>query len=422
MLAVATLVLGGAGVVRYRTPLNPLTAHCGVAVLVFTILSALAALADFQGRPPGTSLRAAAALAAWCSLAHLLGVAVPYLGHGGGPSWLYGRLLAALGLDRLPRALPFRWSRLVVFLALCVAAYLALAVAGGGGWRWLTDPRTAYLRYRAGAGPFYMATQWTLLMGFAYTIWYRRPRARALLAWLALFAAPAFFTGSKNNVLSFGAIAICYYHFRVRRLPLAAFAVLAASILAGGVALLFAQGSTSTLGGVLSYFSEYFGTTMWFLDRFDEFGHRWGLGTLSSLWFFVPRGLYPGKPFEYGETLIHRVLFPGMAAEGSTPGVLPWTLSYLDFGVFGVFVSGCLQGLWQRATYEYYLRDRENLAAFLLMVQFGIWGVFALATPVLLVGWLVAVVLLLRLRFLPRVRVASSSAASIGRGGTTAPA
>jgi hypothetical protein len=415
MLALAALVLGAAGVLRYRTPLNPLTAHCGVAVLLFTVLSAVAALGDFHGWPPWPSLRAAGALTAWFALVHLLGVAVPYLYHGGAPSWVYGRLFRALGLDRTPRTLPFRWSRLAFFLTLALAAYLALAVAGGGGWRWLSEPRVAYLRYRAGAGPFYMVAQWALITGFAYTIWYRRPRALALLAWLAVFTTPAYFTGSKNNILGFGAVAICYYHFRVRRLPLVAFAVFAVSILSGAVGLLFVQGSYSSLRGVLSYFSEYFGTTMWFIERFDEFGHLWGQGWISSLWFFVPRGLFPDKPFEYGETLIHEVLFPGMAKHGSTPGLLPWSLSYLDFGVAGVFVSGCLQGVWQRGAYEYYLRDRASLVAFLLMVQSGIWGIFALATPLLLLVWLVAVVVLLRLRFLPRAQAGLAPDGNPGR-------
>jgi oligosaccharide repeat unit polymerase len=409
LLALAALVLAAAAFLRYGTLLNPLTLHCGVNVLLFTVLSGVSALSAplaLDGRPPDAAFRDAAALTAWIAVAHLLGVAVPYLYHGGAPSWLFGRLAGALGLDRVPRALPFRWSRLLLFLAACAAAYVVLAWAGGGGWLWLTSPRVAYIRYRAGAGGFYMASQWALIMGFAYAIWYRRPRALALLLLVLLFSAPAYFTGSKNNVLSFCALAICYYDFRVQRLRLASFALFGSLLASAVVALLFVQGSSSSLRGVSSYFSEYFGTTTWFLERFDDFGHRWGRGWLSSLWFFVPRGLYPGKPFEYGETLIHRVLFPGMAAQGNTPGVLPWALSYLDFGVAGVFIAGCLQGLWQRATYEYYLANRGSLAAFLLMVQFCIWGIFTLAPAVLLLGFLVAVVLLLRLRVLPPRRAA----------------
>lgn len=417
LLAAAAVAFGLAATARYGTALNPLTVHCAVGVGLFTLVSALTALTEFHGRPPDCEFRAAATITAWTALAHLFGVAWPYLYHGRGPSWLFGQAVSALSLDRVPRALPFRWSRLLLFLAVSGAAYVALAVAGGGGSLWLTSPRRAYILHRAGAGPFYMLCQWSLMFGFVYALWYRRPRGTATLCYLAAFAGLAYFTGSKNNVLSLCAVAICYHHFRVRRLPFAAYAVLGPLILGGTYVLLVVQGSYADFRGAAAYFSDYFGTTTWFLERFDEFGFRWGRGWLSSFWFFVPRGLFPGKPFEYGETLIHQVLFPGDAAAGNTPGLLPWSLAYLDFGLIGVFATGWLQGVWQRATYEYYIDHRENVFAFLLMVQFGIWAVFTLAPAVLLLGWLVVVGIVLRVRASRRLERRPEPAAAVATAG-----
>jgi hypothetical protein len=129
-----------------------------------------------------------------------------------------------------------------------------------------------------------------------------------------------------------------------------------------------------------SYFKEYFDTTAQFLWRFDEFGYRYGGAAVSDLWFYVPRGLFPDKPYEYGLTLIHQVLFPGMAETGNTPGILPWATAYLDFGVIGVFVSGILGGLWQRAAFEYFLKHRHSFFAFLLMMQFALFPPLPFAT------------------------------------------
>lgn len=398
VLGVAAFVFAGAATARYGSPLNPLTVFCSVYVGLHTIVSGLAALSPPYGPPPGQAYRAAASVTAWTAVVHLLGVAWPFLYHGDGPRWLFGQIMSACSLDRLPRPLRFRWSILLALFALAAVSYTALALAGGGGTLWLTAPRQAYIGYRAGAGPFYVMCQWTLLFSLTYVLWFRRPRALGTMGWVAAIAGLAYFTGSKHNMLSLSAIAICYYNFRVRRLPVLAYAVLGPTVVTAAFALVFFQGPYPDYRGALAYFQEYFGTTARFIERFDQFGYRWGSGWLSSLWFFVPRGLYPDKPFEYGETLVHQVLFPGAAARGHTPGLMTWTLSYLDFGPVGVFAAGWLHGLWQRATYEYYLDRRENVFAFLLMVHFGLWAMFVMAPAVLLLGWLAVLGLWLRAR------------------------
>lgn len=94
----------------------------------------------------------------------------------------------------------------------------------------------------------------------------------------------------------------------------------------------------------------------------------------------MPRALYPDKPYEYGMTLIHQVLFPKMAETGNTPGILGWAMSYLDFGIAGVFASGFWGGIWQRVAYEHFLNHRQSFFAFLFMMQFSLWAPLPFAT------------------------------------------
>jgi hypothetical protein len=57
--------------------------------------------------------------------------------------------------------------------------------------------------------------------------------------------------------------------------------------------------------------------------------------TLSSLWGYVPRLLYPEKPYVYGVTHINEIFFPGMAALGHTPAFDGGVEYFADFGFFG---------------------------------------------------------------------------------------
>lgn len=191
--------------------------------------------------------------------------------------------------------------------------------------------------------------------------------------------------GSKNNILTLLVIGVVYYNFCVKRISLFGFIVLVFLMVLAVLSLLLVQGAyPSLLEGTL-YFRDYFDTTAQVISRFDEFGFHYGRGWLSSLWFYVPRGLYPDKPYEYGVTLFHRVLFPGRSAKGHTPGLLTWSLAYLDFGVFGVFVNGLLVGIWQRMAYEYFLKHKEKFFAFVLMMQFSIWSIWTFAPLVFLI-------------------------------------
>jgi hypothetical protein len=370
------------GMKRYRTPLNPLTIFAITQIGLFTILSGIVAISM---TPTIAYTPADIVETILISVVYLGATVLPYLFHGSLLSKWFGKGLSLFGLSSGAIAIRFNSIKFALLLAGAAGAFVALALFGGGGILWLTNTREAYISYRAGAGPFFALTQWLLTFAMLYYIWTTKPRALKLLLILFFFCAAMYPLGSKNNILTLLVIGVAYYNFYVKRISLLGFIVLVFLMVLAVLSLLLVQGAyPSLLEGVL-YFRDYFDTTAQFISRFDEFGFRYGQGWLSSLWFYVPRGLYPDKPYEYGFTLFHQVLFPGAAAKGHTPGLLTWSLAYLDFGVFGVFVYGLLVGIWQRMAYEYFLKHRHKFFAFVLAMQFSIWPIWTFAPLVFII-------------------------------------
>jgi hypothetical protein len=288
---------------------------------------------------------------------------------------------------------------------MAAAAMTALAVIGGGGLLWVTDSRTAYQSYRSGAGPFFSAYEWMLSFALLYVLWSLRPRLLGTAIAVACFATLMYFSGSKGFILLTLIIGVNYYHFFVRRISPIVLGLALPVLAAASLGLLLLQGTAQDLIGTVLYFREYFAFTAAFLERFGEFGHTFGATALSDLWSYVPRGLVPSKPYVYGVINVLEVLLPGAAARGHTPGILPWTAAYLDFGVFGVFFVGYVGGLLRRVPFEHFLTHRSSFFAFSLMVHFSFRAIWLfLPLP------LVFVLAVLQATFLRLVLVRSRSA------------
>lgn len=380
-LGVAAFMVALFGMRRYRTPLNPLTMFAVTEIGLFTIFSGIVAvsIAD-SGDIPAAMIDTAS-----ISLIYLGATTLPFFFRGAGLSNLFGKGMGLLKLSSDSLARRFSHTKFIILLSATAVSFIALAYLGGGGLLWLTDTREAYQNHRAGAGPFFALTQWLLTFALLYQIWTRKPRSLKLILILFLFCFAMYFLGSKNNILTLLVIGIAYYNFYVKRISPATLLALIVLMVLTVLGLLIIQGSYSSLLEGLLYFQDYFNTTAQFISRFDEFGFRYGQGWLSSLWFYVPRGLYSDKPYEYGFTLIHEVLFPGAAELGHTPGLLSWSLAYLDYGVVGVLVYGLVFGIWQKMAYEYFLGHKRKFFAFVLGMQFSIWPVWSFAPLIFVV-------------------------------------
>jgi hypothetical protein len=382
------------GVQRYKTLLNPLTIHVVLMVGLFTIGSAIASTYLTPG-PLAYSLEDMA-LTCWLSTVNLFGVVFPYWFKGGTPARYFGYIMSILGLNSEKIGTQFSASKFSLLIFLAVVMYIGLALTGGGGSLWLTDPREAYLWNRAGAGHFFILTQWFLTFAFLYYLFSLKPKLFETLIIVFIFSILLLFLGKKQTVVLLWVIGFVYYNFYIAKIKTTVMVLISLVGLFSVLGLIIFTGGGTFLNA-LQYF-EYFNTTTWFLSRFEEFGYYYGRVLLTSMWVVVPRAWFPDKPFEYGASLIHQVLYPGFAEAGITPGYLIWSPSYLDFGVIGVLIAGLISGISQRMSYEYYLTHRKEFIAFGLMLQFSIMEIWVFVPAVIVFAWSILQVFILRLR------------------------
>lgn len=360
--------------------LNPMSAFVFLTIGVFTGISYLSVIAfsdqDAAAQPFfGATLQ--------MSFIYLLTTCFGYSWTGNPVRRLASRFLRRI----IPSRQPSRVRRPFVAALLAGAAlsFALLMVSSGVGTLWLTDTREAYQLYRRGVGHWWLMYQWFVMAAFFAMLALRRdvpPTHGRLLATTVVFAALLYFSGSKSAVLSVLIVAMLYAHYfiaPIRASSALLFAVLAVTLFLVQLVVAGVYGDLISAG---TYFVDYFFYGAEFLSRSDEIGHRYGAGWLSSLWFYVPRALYPGKPYEYGLTLIHQKLFPGMAEDGTTPGMMVWALSYLDFGAFGVAMEGFVLGSFQRAVFLNF-RRRRGIAMFTVLLSACYVPIFPYATPVL---------------------------------------
>jgi hypothetical protein len=265
-----------------------------------------------------------------------------------------------------------------IFLSLVfLGAFFSLVLFTSGGSLWITNPREAYLHHRAGFGIYFAFYLYSLIILFLYTLYMRRPSFWGLLFITAIFFFLSLFSGQKSISMIIIIIASCYYNFNVKNVSLRS-AIFFSLVVIFIMSMLIHKGAGTEERGfevVLDYFN-YADTTAEFLYRHEEFGYYFGKAFLTSFWVFVPRSLYPDKPFEYGTSLIHAIMYPGLAEEGHTAGVLMWISSYLDFGIAGVIISFGIQGLLSKIVFEWYLCHKDTLFSFVVMIQFTLFQIW----------------------------------------------
>ena len=287
----------------------------------------------------------------------------------------------------------FFWSAV---LTGSFVSFILLAKSDPVDLLWLTSPREAYITLRSGYGHWWLLYQSCVAIAFLialHTVVQAGLGGASVVCVILAAALMNFFTGSKTAILLIPITAAIYHHFYYRRLPIIVLIGLAIMI-AGVFALLLGRnGQLGVFKGVIRYFGDYVAVTGLAVDAVDFWGYFDGEAAISSLWYFLPRSLFPEKPFEYGALILHSELFPGMAAMGHTPGILPWLGSYIDFGVFGLIMFAIVSGSFSRAAYFEFTRSRD-LGTFLLMMSFCFVPPLASGSPVLyiiltIVLWLI---------------------------------
>jgi hypothetical protein len=250
-----------------------------------------------------------------------------------------------------------------------IASYCALTVTSGAGWMWLTNTREAYSYHRIGAGIWWAMAQADLMLLFLVLLFRRRRTVWEVVVLAFIFAVVDLFLGSKASSLSYPVVGMVFVNFCVRKVRIRFIVLGGALIFCSALALQVTQASARTLIDTLTYFN-YFQNSAMMIASFRQFHFRYGMVTVSNLWFYVPRALYPDKPFAYGQHLIADWMYKGAAKHGFTPGMLQRSVGYADFGVMGVMATAVLDGWIAKAAYQY-LVTRRNLVSFVIMGQIG---------------------------------------------------
>jgi hypothetical protein len=263
-----------------------------------------------------------------------------------------------------------------VFVVMFVASFLVTMSVSEVGFLWIEDSRVAYQFHRRGVGAAYALTNAFLALAtvFSFFACGNRFSDRFKLGWFAFKTVVlilfSYFLGSKGLTLGLLVMALVYYNNCVKWVGGFVFMVGIGLALVSISILQFLQGTAESVEDTLLYASSFHHTAE-FIRRFDEFGYQWGGAFISDLWSFVPRSVYPEKPYEYGQLLINQILFPGAAEQTSTPGLLPWAASYLDFGLLGVGASGIFAGSCYRWVYRFQVSRTQSILAFIILIQFG---------------------------------------------------
>jgi hypothetical protein len=100
-------------------------------------------------------------------------------------------------------------------------------------------------------------------------------------------------------------------------------------------------GSIFELGYIVGYF-DYFKNAADYYRGYlnNEVALFHGEVAISSLWAYVPRVIWPDKPFIYGILHVNEIFFPNLAASSYTPAFGGAVEQHADFGVIGVVIFG----------------------------------------------------------------------------------
>lgn len=353
LIASVLMILISATMARrqFNSHFNPWFFFFGIEVCI------LHALAIFSANTldllDGDSAYQALAL---CSALYIFGYSLSY--------WIRRKTLTAAAAGVVSSIPDLSPSRMTVAFAvlLLIFGFTCLVVLGDAGLLWLTDPRLAYLNYRGatGDGALFVLAQWTLTIASAICLFVVRTRRTHLLVVLMLLCAAAYFFGSKQILLNLIIYAAYLLDRQGHKLKLIHFGLIALIAAMAFVTLLGGLDDTTPLVFAGLYFSEYaVNTARIFSPEVLNSFYR-GEILFSNGWTYLPRFVFPDKPFEYGQVLINSILFPGAAEMGQTPGLLYWSGYYVDFGLVGVLFYGLMRGLIDAALFSALRRSGEQ--------------------------------------------------------------
>tara|TARA_R110001606_G_scaffold178752_1_gene325433 strand:+ start:16784 stop:18043 length:1260 start_codon:yes stop_codon:yes gene_type:complete len=197
---------------------------------------------------------------------------------------------------------------------------------------WISDPRTGYQFYRAGAGHWYALSLLFLSSYYAIALLYCRSIFTSLIVFVvAVFLV--FLLGSKGFVLSY----LLYFMIVLwyKRSPYLSFGIFFMSPLVFLIMLF--NFNPSEIEDVLKYFDYYVNSAMYYKAYFNGdidlyYGYLW----VTDFYKYIPRVLYESKPFVYGFLHVNEFFYPGAAEATHTPAFGGPVGIFADFGIVGL--------------------------------------------------------------------------------------
>ena len=228
-----------------------------------------------------------------------------------------------------------------VFLLIFCLALFALANAEFGIWNWLQDPRMGYQLYRTGQGHWYALATSALSVSFVLAF-FANPTAGHLLFKMVMYLGMGYFLGSKGVLLAIFASGLVFLWFlRWRHLkkliflglpPVFALMIVSSfQVFEGGFGL----------ANIIGYFDYFMNAANYYRGYLNnEISLFNGEVIISSLWSYVPRAIWPDKPFVYGMIHVNEIFYPGLAEQTYTPAFGGAVEQFADFGPLGVVILG----------------------------------------------------------------------------------
>jgi len=393
---------------KYGTFLNPVAFYSGFFLMAGVAVPLIYAQLNLFGSISSSAINLSCAL----NILYFTSIGIAFLVSNSPFTSIFAWILRFVRPIQL-RGGGTRTSEMAL-VAQFLVLYGALMVASRAGLLWITNSREAYQFHRSSVGVIWAMCQATLALTFLCHLYRRALTVRSVLKSTIPFAAAALFLGSKAFVLSYFVLALFYIHTRIKPISNKSVLVCGSCVLVLGLAIQIFQGTAAGLINTLIYF-DYFSNSAAFVDRFHEFGFRYGTLTISTLWYYVPRAVYAAKPFSYGSMAATELLYPGVAeSEGATPGLMQWIVGYADWGIPGVIVYGLFAGFIAKGAYELFLRNKD-VQSLALFAQVGLLyyiELFPNAPLLIFLSWLISQIVLIQSVALPRVANRSFSKAS----------
>ena len=226
-----------------------------------------------------------------------------------------------------------------LFLFLAISFFLILAVRSGTFLKWFIDPRDAYINNRVGNGLFY-ALSINFLSLSTFFAFFQNISLKKLIFRFIFYSMLLYPYGSKGlyiNLFIFFLIAIWRIDSKINLKVMLPTGII--------IVLLVLFNFNSNLSNisfeqVSAYFDYFFNAAIYYDDFFSGYHNlNYGKIYLSSFWEYVPRGIYPDKPYIYGILNIVEYYYPGGPESGNTPAFGGQVLEFADFGVLGVILN-----------------------------------------------------------------------------------